>query len=176
MPDQPSLVPDLHSKFGISQDVIGFQASRCVVGGGDDGDRPNVVVCIQQIHAVRASLANPNSPSRSPSSEDKNPGPRDRQGSCEDSWYGFGQNIPMAPALLALATGCAHPVAPRRSRCGSPWPRLQGATISLKAHAGIPPELGALPALFELPPVPIPQQTLYARNASTWRASFSSVW
>lgn len=33
-----------------------------------------------------------------------------------------------------------------------------------------------LPALFELLPVPIPQQTLYARNDSTWRASFSSVW
>jgi hypothetical protein len=25
-------------------------------------------------------------------------------------------------------------------------------------------------------PVLIPQQTLYARNDSTWRASFSSVW
>lgn len=33
-----------------------------------------------------------------------------------------------------------------------------------------------LPALFELLPVPIPQQTLYARNDSTWCASFSSVW
>ena len=33
-----------------------------------------------------------------------------------------------------------------------------------------------LPVLFELLPVPIPQQTLYARNDSTWRASFSSVW
>jgi hypothetical protein len=31
-------------------------------------------------------------------------------------------------------------------------------------------------ALFELLPVPIPQQTLYARNDSTWCASFSSVW
>jgi hypothetical protein len=35
---------------------------------------------------------------------------------------------------------------------------------------------GWFPALFELLPVPIPQQTLYARNDSTWRASFSSVW
>ena len=33
-----------------------------------------------------------------------------------------------------------------------------------------------LPALFELLPVPIPQQTLYARSDSTWCASFSSVW
>lgn len=47
--------------------------------------------------------------------------------------------------------------------------------IGLRARA-ILIQLDRFLLLFELLPVPIPQQTLYARNDSTWRASFSSVW
>ncbi len=46
---------------------------------------------------------------------------------------------------------------------------------TLVATAGHDPAR-PLPALFELLPVPVPQQKFHARNDSTWRASFSSVW